>query len=203
MTLGQMIRRRRESKGINQVSLAKTLKISMGYLSEIERDIKVPSPEVLSTLAETLDLPEILNWSKKAQTIVVYNQTMKLVDGALQVTIEEQPLPITSLIEGSMVFVVGNDAMAGANIYAGDRVVVSPTQNLPHRKVAAIRMDGQVYVRGFLVYDGKVRLVAASAYPVIEVEDLKSIEVLGEVTTVLKRPDLAFFDVNRRNATKE
>lgn len=203
MTLGQMIRRKRESIGINQVSLAKTLKISMGYLSEIERDVKVPSPEVLSALSETLDLPEILNWSKKAQTIVVYSQTMKLVDGALQVTIEEQPLPISSLIEGSMVFVVGNDAMAGANIYAGDRVVVSPTQNLPHRKVAAIRMDGQVYVRGFLVYDGKVRLVAASAYPVIEVEDLKSIEVLGEVTTVLKRPDLGFFDVNRRNATKE
>jgi SOS-response transcriptional repressor LexA len=55
--IGQRIRYYRENAGWNQTQLAKRAKVNQGFLSEIERGKRKPSPSSLHAIAHALDLP--------------------------------------------------------------------------------------------------------------------------------------------------
>lgn len=55
-TLGQAIRRARTEKGLTGYDLAEELGIHFGSLSDIERDRRVPSMDLIGRFAEALDL---------------------------------------------------------------------------------------------------------------------------------------------------
>ncbi len=57
-SLGQRVKRRRKELQLTQIELAEAADLNQGYLSEIERDRRVPSARTLSVLAAALDLPE-------------------------------------------------------------------------------------------------------------------------------------------------
>ena len=57
-TLGQRVRRRRKQLRLTQVQLARSAGINQGFLSEIERDRRRPSPGTLKALAVALDVPQ-------------------------------------------------------------------------------------------------------------------------------------------------
>lgn len=56
--LGERVNRRRRQLGWGQVQLAQAAGINQGYLSEIERGKRNPSPATVRSLALALDVPE-------------------------------------------------------------------------------------------------------------------------------------------------
>jgi transcriptional regulator with XRE-family HTH domain len=61
-TLGQVLRRTRLDQGRTLADVARAAKVSMQYLSEVERGRKEASSEVLAAICDALetDLPEVL-----------------------------------------------------------------------------------------------------------------------------------------------
>jgi len=57
MSVGNNIRRLRETKGISQVQLAKDAGITQAMLCQIERETKNPSLQVGAEIARLLDCP--------------------------------------------------------------------------------------------------------------------------------------------------
>lgn len=55
--VGARIRYYRQKAGLNQTSLARKAKVNQGYLSEIERGRRNPSPGSIKALAVALDVP--------------------------------------------------------------------------------------------------------------------------------------------------
>ena len=55
--LGKRIRGLRRLKGLTQQKLAYELNVSVSFLSNIERGIKKPQPDLLEKLAQTLSVP--------------------------------------------------------------------------------------------------------------------------------------------------
>lgn len=54
-SLGAMIKRHRQHKGLTLVQLGEKVSLTHGYLSNIENNNKIPTPEVLKKIAEVLD----------------------------------------------------------------------------------------------------------------------------------------------------
>jgi transcriptional regulator with XRE-family HTH domain len=61
-TLGEVLRRARLEQGRTLADVARSAKVSMQYLSEIERGLKEASSEVLAAICDALetDLPDVL-----------------------------------------------------------------------------------------------------------------------------------------------
>jgi transcriptional regulator with XRE-family HTH domain len=61
-TLGEVLRRARLEQGRTLADVARAAKVSMQYLSEIERGLKEASSEVLAAICDALetDLPDVL-----------------------------------------------------------------------------------------------------------------------------------------------
>ena len=57
MNLGNAIKSRRVSKGINQLELANRCNITQSYLSQIENNLKEPNLSTLKKIAEVLEVP--------------------------------------------------------------------------------------------------------------------------------------------------
>ncbi len=57
MNYGKAIKTIRAAKGISQKELSKNLKLDSSYLSRIENGERVPSVELLETIAEKLQVP--------------------------------------------------------------------------------------------------------------------------------------------------
>ena len=55
--LGEVIRARRKDQGRSLRDVAAAARVSLGYLSEVERGRKKPSSELLAAICEALDLP--------------------------------------------------------------------------------------------------------------------------------------------------
>lgn len=56
-TLGQLIKDCRQKKGLTVRGFAATIGVQPPFVTDIEADRRRPGPEVLSKIAETLDLP--------------------------------------------------------------------------------------------------------------------------------------------------
>lgn len=55
-TLGEVLRRNRQAQGRTLSDVARTARVSMQYLSELERGVKEASSEVLAALCDALDI---------------------------------------------------------------------------------------------------------------------------------------------------
>lgn len=55
--IGSELRRRRQSQGRTLRDVASSARVSLGYLSEVERGQKEPSSELLSAICGALDFP--------------------------------------------------------------------------------------------------------------------------------------------------
>jgi transcriptional regulator with XRE-family HTH domain len=55
--LGEVLRDRRMQRGLTLREVSKEARVSLGYISEIERGQKEASSELLSSLCHALDMP--------------------------------------------------------------------------------------------------------------------------------------------------
>jgi len=55
--VGEVLRARRVAKGLTLRDVSATARVSLGYISEIERGQKEPSSELLAALAGALEVP--------------------------------------------------------------------------------------------------------------------------------------------------
>ena len=81
--LGQRIRALRRLKRVTQQELATRLDLSVTMLSNIERGLKEPSPQLLERIARELDVPReelfIIKDVYKRQLLLTYWQLIKVV----------------------------------------------------------------------------------------------------------------------------
>lgn len=59
MTIGEWLREERENAGLSIRQLAEKSGISLSYLSQIERDLKNPSVDILMQIGKTLNIPMV------------------------------------------------------------------------------------------------------------------------------------------------
>ena len=58
LSLGESIRKRRETKGISTIKAARLAEVSTAYLSKLERGaVQQPSPHILYRLSSVLEMP--------------------------------------------------------------------------------------------------------------------------------------------------
>lgn len=55
--IGEVLRQQRVASGMTLRDVAHDARVSLGYLSEVERGFKEPSSELLAAIAEALELP--------------------------------------------------------------------------------------------------------------------------------------------------
>lgn len=55
--MGEVLRARRRAQGLTLRDLSSRARVSLSYISEIERGQKEPSSELLAALAEALEIP--------------------------------------------------------------------------------------------------------------------------------------------------
>lgn len=55
--MGEVLRARRRAQGMTLRDLSSKARVSLSYISEIERGQKEPSSELLAALADALDIP--------------------------------------------------------------------------------------------------------------------------------------------------
>ena len=84
--LGEVLRSARMQRGMTLRELSADARVSLGYISEIERGQKEASSELLSSLCEALDVPlsEVLR--EVSDTVAVEEQRL-----ALEATVERVP----------------------------------------------------------------------------------------------------------------
>ncbi|KAA1420623.1 helix-turn-helix transcriptional regulator [Mumia zhuanghuii] len=55
--IGEVLRARRMAKGMTLRDVSAAARVSLGYISEVERGQKEPSSELLAALCDALDVP--------------------------------------------------------------------------------------------------------------------------------------------------
>jgi len=83
-TLGGNIKQFRAQRRFSQALLAEKADISVAYLSKIERGIKYPKPEILSQIAEGLNVEVFelfkINFEPNSSYIIVSEDKIKIVN---------------------------------------------------------------------------------------------------------------------------
>jgi len=78
--LGAALRSARIEQGRTLRDVAKSARVSLGYLSEVERGHKEPSSELLNAISEALNLSLTLIIQKVLSTLCEKNGAIELVD---------------------------------------------------------------------------------------------------------------------------
>lgn len=72
MNLGKAIKELRKKRNCNQMTFAKQIGVSQGYLSQIEKGTKKPSVDLLESMSEKLDIPlPMMFWFSISENDVV------------------------------------------------------------------------------------------------------------------------------------
>ena len=80
-SVGQSLRAARTTQGRTLRDVARDARVSLGYLSEVERGQKEPSSELLAAICSALDLPLSRVLTEVAQTFLVAEPTRLTVVG--------------------------------------------------------------------------------------------------------------------------
>ena len=80
-SVGQSLRAARTAQGRTLRDVARDARVSLGYLSEVERGQKEPSSELLSAICMALDLPLSRVLTEVAQSVLVAEPTRLTVVG--------------------------------------------------------------------------------------------------------------------------
>ena len=91
--LGDVLREKRMERGLTLRELSKSARVSLGYISEIERGQKEASSELLASLCAALDVPlsEVLSEVSDAVALEEAALAMQLEDVALDAGSIESP----------------------------------------------------------------------------------------------------------------
>ncbi|NUR09447.1 MAG: helix-turn-helix transcriptional regulator [Nocardioidaceae bacterium] len=103
--LGEVLRAQRIRQGRTLRQVSADARVSLGYISEIERGQKEASSELLAALCAALDVPlsEILSEVSDAVALEEAALAMQLEDVTLDTTAMEQPLPDAGPRSGDVV----------------------------------------------------------------------------------------------------
>ena len=83
--LGDVLRRRRMQQGLTLREVSKNARVSLGYISEIERGQKEASSELLSSLCSALDVPLSDVLREVSDAVAVEEAALSLTATALPV----------------------------------------------------------------------------------------------------------------------
>lgn len=97
--LGDVLREKRMQRGLTLRELSKSARVSLGYISEIERGQKEASSELLASICSALDVPlsEILSEVSDAVALEEAALAMQLED----VTLDTSSLPSRTVDSGA------------------------------------------------------------------------------------------------------
>ena len=89
-SLGDVLRAERMRQGMTLRELSSSARVSLGYISEIERGQKEASSELLSALCEALDVP-------LSEILSEVSDAVALEEAALAMQLEDVTIDTTSL----------------------------------------------------------------------------------------------------------
>lgn len=89
MTIGQWLKEEREKAGLSIRQLAEKSGISLSYLSQIERDLKNPSVDILMQIGKTLNVPMIGKY-----LAIWKNEESKLIDQLIDLQLKRYNLEL-------------------------------------------------------------------------------------------------------------
>jgi transcriptional regulator with XRE-family HTH domain len=151
--IGGTIRRARTERGRTLRDVSREARVSLGYLSEIERGRKEPSSELLAAVCAALDLPlpELLD--EVADTMRPVRRRVpagvgagpvddREIDPALRTAVEEAFEPTSSSADGSETASASATASATASSSAPP-APPEPTDPAPPRTVALPEPEGE------------------------------------------------------------
>ena len=84
--LGELLRRRRTDQDRTLRDVAAAARVSLGYLSEVERGQKEASSELLAAICGALDVPMSVILHELADELAVLEAIPALVDGAEEIS---------------------------------------------------------------------------------------------------------------------
>lgn len=93
-SLGEVLRRERMQRGLTLRELSAQARVSLGYISEIERGQKEASSELLASLCAALDLPLSSVLREVSETVAHEEVALGLVADAL--VLSPQPEVVAS-----------------------------------------------------------------------------------------------------------
>jgi XRE family transcriptional regulator, stress-response regulator len=104
--IGDVLRRVRTSQGRTLREVSDSARVSLGYLSEVERGRKEPSSELLNAICDALEVP----------------LSEVLIGAGERMAREESPAPSAPAVPGA--------GASGATIDASTKVVIPPVASL-------------------------------------------------------------------------
>jgi transcriptional regulator with XRE-family HTH domain len=111
--IGDVLRRARTSHGRTLREVSDSARVSLGYLSEVERGRKEASSELLNAICQALDVP----------------LPAVLLDAGEQLAATE-PAPVASVPRNRVGVPPARGGVPPANIDAGTKVVIPPAVSL-------------------------------------------------------------------------
>ncbi len=97
-SLGDVLRSRRMHRGLTLRELSAEARVSLGYISEIERGQKEASSELLASLCSALDVP-LSDVLREVSDVVAAQETGREVARSVEAT----PLPVAAPGSGDVV----------------------------------------------------------------------------------------------------
>ncbi len=99
-SLGDVLRSRRMHRGLTLRELSAEARVSLGYISEIERGQKEASSELLASLCSALEVP-LSDVLREVSDAVAAQESQELAAAAR--TVEATPLPVAAPGAGDVV----------------------------------------------------------------------------------------------------
>jgi transcriptional regulator with XRE-family HTH domain len=96
--IGDRLRRTRTAQHRTLREVSRTAKVSLGYLSEVERGRKEPSSELLAAICDALSLP--------------LSDLLHGVAGDLRPHLVDRPVPVDAAVEGGRLVAAAGDSKA-------------------------------------------------------------------------------------------
>jgi transcriptional regulator with XRE-family HTH domain len=96
--IGDRLRRTRTAQHRTLREVSRTAKVSLGYLSEVERGRKEPSSELLAAICNALSLP--------------LSDLLHGVAGDLRPHLVDRPVPVDGVVEGGRLVAAAGDSKA-------------------------------------------------------------------------------------------
>ena len=97
LTMGDRIKESRKNQGLTQEQLAEKIEVSLEYVSQIERGLKVPSMQVFIKLVEILDVSADYLIRDSVSTGNLYGD--KKIDSKLERLTPKQRVALEALID--------------------------------------------------------------------------------------------------------
>lgn len=196
---GDRLKKFRQQKGLTQLDLARTLKISQGYISSVERNQKAPGKELLIALKRYYNLN--INWLLTGEGEMFESPPIKnLIPVRVIPVLGRVPAGIPDIVEENVIeyircpeapensyAVIAKGESMAPTIRDGDYIIFTFGGNIVSGDIIIVNNEwGETMLKRYREKEGKVFLTSDNPeYPTITPNE--HYKIIGKVVAVWRR----------------